>query len=443
MGGSISCKSSKKRPISPISESGERKEVIASPNKPFYQRIVLFVGPQHLKNERQYINEQLVESFKHFRVLDLEIEKLAAKMTEIQCNNEYAMATVNIKDVVNLCNRLSFIPDLILVATNQFLMFDESHFAGLAAEEVLQAKAIEFGVKFSCDDWDHTLKCGAEYLQKIPIETKAESFKFVFPPIVPKTHNVEAGHPMVVCGPSASGKSTLIKMLMKEFPGVFEFSISHTTRNIRPGEKDEVDYHFSNIEDMRKLIAEGEFLEHAEVHGNLYGTSKKAVEDVRKKGKICILDIDVQGVQNVQKAKLEPTPEFILVAPPSFAEQERRLRNRGSGEDEHTISVRVSNAKNEMRLAQEMEFDHRMVNDDLNKSYESFKQIFLPGLRALENSLQKRGASGSQVREWSVPSTPTTAETVETIQQQKEKKEKEEKYQEPLIEELDTGGSLH
>merc|ERR1711879_671348 len=97
--------------------------------------------------------------------------------------------------------------------------------------------------------------------------------------------------PIVFAGPSGAGKSTLIKKLMTEFPSAFGFSVSHTTRKIRPSEVDGVNYHFVEREAMEKEIAEGKFIESAVYSGNMYGTSIKAVQDVVDSGKVCLLDI--------------------------------------------------------------------------------------------------------------------------------------------------------
>merc|ERR1719203_1201444 len=110
--------------------------------------------------------------------------------------------------------------------------------------------------------------------------------------------------PMIICGPSGVGKSVLIKKLQEIFPNKFGFSVSHTTRDPRPGEQDGKDYHFSTHEVMEKGISEGKFIEHAHVHGNIYGTSKDAVDAVRNEGKICILDIDVQGAKSMNEQKV-------------------------------------------------------------------------------------------------------------------------------------------
>ncbi|GAA5901573.1 hypothetical protein JCM6882_006315, partial [Rhodosporidiobolus microsporus] len=100
--------------------------------------------------------------------------------------------------------------------------------------------------------------------------------------------------PVVICGPSGTGKSTLLKKLFNEFPDKFGFSISHTTRAPRPGEQPGVSYHYVTREAFHDLVAKDGFIEHAEFSGNCYGTSVQAVEDVKKGGKMCILDIDTQ-----------------------------------------------------------------------------------------------------------------------------------------------------
>ena len=108
--------------------------------------------------------------------------------------------------------------------------------------------------------------------------------------------------PLVLCGPSGSGKSTLMSRLTSEYSEQFGFSVSHTSRGPRAGERDGTDYHFVSRVRMEELAAEGAFLERAEFSGNMYGTSRAAVETVLQAGKICILDIDTQGVRTVKVA---------------------------------------------------------------------------------------------------------------------------------------------
>lgn len=173
--------------------------------------------------------------------------------------------------------------------------------------------------------------------------------------------------PLVVAGPSGVGKGTLINLLLRKFPAAFGFSVSHTTRGPREGEQDGVAYHFSSKEQVRAEIDQGLFLEHAEVHGNVYGTSRRAVENVQEQGKICILDIDIQGVQQVKKSGVRA--KFLFIAPPSMDELEQRLRGRGT-ETEEKVQLRIKNAAGELEYGQQPgAFDAVLVNRDLDDSF--------------------------------------------------------------------------
>uniref|UniRef100_A0A668SBC5 Guanylate kinase-like domain-containing protein n=1 Tax=Oreochromis aureus TaxID=47969 RepID=A0A668SBC5_OREAU len=211
--------------------------------------------------------------------------------------------------------------------------------------------------------------------------------------------------PVVLSGPSGAGKSTLLKRLMKEHEGVFGFSVSHTTRNPRPGEEDgkglnklpmllgatllpvaavlsseDIEmsasfsyYHFTTREAMQEGIDKGEFIEHAEFSGNMYGTSKASVEDVRAKNLICILDVDIQGVKRIKETDLNPI--YISIQPPSMEVLEERLRDRQT-ETEESLQKRLEAARADMELSKEPGvFDVVIINDDLEKAYEELKEI--------------------------------------------------------------------
>nr|XP_029721477.1 guanylate kinase-like isoform X3 [Aedes albopictus] len=152
--------------------------------------------------------------------------------------------------------------------------------------------------------------------------------------------------PLVICGPSGSGKSTLLKKLFKEFPETFGFSVSHTTRKPRPGEEDGVHYHFVSVEEMQAAIENGEFIETAVFSGNMYGTSKQAVENVQQQGKVCVLDIEIEGVKQVRNSD-RLNPLLVFVNPPSIAELERRLRGRQT-ETEESLQKRLNTARVEI-----------------------------------------------------------------------------------------------
>ena len=169
----------------------------------------------------------------------------------------------------------------------------------------------------------------------------------------------DGGALFVVSAPSGAGKSTLIGRLMAAVTGV-EFSVSWTTRPARPGERDGVDYHFTDEATFRARIAAGEFLEWAEVHGRLYGTARAEALAALAAGKDLVLDIDVQGAAQVRRSG--NAAEFIFVMPPSFETLAARLRGRGT-EPPDALERRLSEAAREIQRYRE--FDHIVINDDL------------------------------------------------------------------------------
>ena len=201
-----------------------------------------------------------------------------------------------------------------------------------------------------------------------------------------KIKNLEsfsACRPLVVCGPSGVGKSTMIKRLVADYPDDFGFSVSHTTRDPRTGETDGIDYHFTTTEDMLEMIKDGKFIEHAHVHNKIYGTSIRSVTDVTHERQICILDIDVQGVQTVMEsaAHTELNPKYLFVRPVSIDVLEKRLISRAT-DSLAQIAVRVKTASFEMEVAAELPFDEVIVNDELEKAYLDLK-TFIDAQRKL------------------------------------------------------------
>jgi len=179
--------------------------------------------------------------------------------------------------------------------------------------------------------------------------------------------------PLVLCGPSGAGKSTLLKKMLEKYRQHFGFSVSHTTRKPRSGEEDGKAYHFVSKEVMEAAVAGGELIEHAVFAGNMYGTSKAAVETVRSKGLICILDIDVQGVISIKKTELNPN--YVFVKPPSLHELEVRLKARGT-ETEDSLQRRLDAAKIDLEYGETPgNFDLVITNDDLNVAYETLEEF--------------------------------------------------------------------
>ena len=167
------------------------------------------------------------------------------------------------------------------------------------------------------------------------------------------------GRSFIISGPSGVGKSTVLKGLMEKRKNLY-FSVSATTRQPRPGEEDGVHYHFLTMDTFREWIAQDEFLEHAEFVGNCYGTPKKYVYEAMDRGQDVILDIEVQGAMQV--AEKMPDVVRIFVAPPSWAELERRLTARGTDTPEK-IQGRLARAKEEVKLAGT--YDYFVINDSV------------------------------------------------------------------------------
>ena len=185
------------------------------------------------------------------------------------------------------------------------------------------------------------------------------------------TKDTTRGRLSVLSGPSGVGKGTLRENALADMEGLV-YSISCTTRKPRAGERDGVEYRFIAESDFEDRIKRGLFLEHARVHGAYYGTLKEDVERERDAGRDVLLEIDVQGALQVRIAV--PDAVLLFVAPPSLEELERRLRERGT-EDEEKLRLRLRNAEHE--LAQSGKYDHVIVNDRLEDASAELRKIIL------------------------------------------------------------------
>ena len=170
----------------------------------------------------------------------------------------------------------------------------------------------------------------------------------------------EKGILIVVSGFSGSGKGTIMKELLKQYDN-YALSISATTRNPRPGEKDGREYFFKTVEDFEKMIAKEELIEYARYVGNYYGTPKAYVEEQLDKGNNVILEIEIQGAMNIKR--MFPDAVLMFITPPSAAELEKRLRGRGT-EDEATIKARLSRAAEEAEGVED--YDYIVINDEVD-----------------------------------------------------------------------------
>jgi guanylate kinase len=176
---------------------------------------------------------------------------------------------------------------------------------------------------------------------------------------------------MIISAPSGAGKTTLCRELRNRFPAMRE-SISYTTRPPRPGEVDGEDYCFVSREEFQAMVAEDAFAEWAEVHGNLYGTALKTLEEARKNGIDLLLDIDCQGARTL-KQKFE-RGVYVFILPPSMEELRRRLENRSSDARE-VIERRIKRASDEIREARW--YDYIIINDRIEDALEELSAIVL------------------------------------------------------------------
>ena len=179
----------------------------------------------------------------------------------------------------------------------------------------------------------------------------------------------------VLSAPSGAGKTTLVRRLFERYPAVAErlaFSVSHTSRPPRPGEVHGRDYYFVSAEEFLGMVSRERFLEWAMVHGEHKGTSLDEVERLRAAGSDVLLEIDIQGAEQVRRRLPEAVSVFVL--PPSYDELDRRLRARGS-ENEAQLERRLINAAIEIRGCRD--YDYVIVNDDLERACEALAAVFL------------------------------------------------------------------
>ena len=189
----------------------------------------------------------------------------------------------------------------------------------------------------------------------------------------------------MISAPSGSGKTTLVSKLLASFSDL-RFSVSYTTRAPRGAERDGIDYHFVTREEFQEKIRRGEFLEWAEVHGNLYGTSKPETERIRSEGHDILLDVDVQGAEQVRKRDSEAVTMFVM--PPSFRVLEERLRGRKQDSPE-VIEGRLAGARRE--IDRYRDYHYVLVNDDIEETAALLKAIVLAE-RARPHLLEERVA---------------------------------------------------
>lgn len=186
------------------------------------------------------------------------------------------------------------------------------------------------------------------------------------------------GRLIVISGPSGAGKTSVCRAL-KQHPDV-EFSVSATTRGIRAGERDGVDYHFLTRDDFQRRLGENQFLEWATYNGNLYGTPRWPMDNALSRGKTFLVEIEVKGTRQLRERGVPGL--YVFIAPPSMPELRRRLESRGSN-DAAEIAQRLRIAEDELRAAQELVagqalYDVTFVNDDLAETIRRVEGLLWP-----------------------------------------------------------------
>ena len=194
---------------------------------------------------------------------------------------------------------------------------------------------------------------------------------------------------IVVSGASGTGKGTVCKKILDDMPEV-AYSISATTRAPRPGEVDGREYYFISRDEFKAWIADGKFLEYAEVYGNFYGTPLNKIRERLNRGEDILLEIDVQGALNVKRKM--PEGVYIFLLPPSLTELKRRIEGRGT-ETPESLNRRLANAVNEIKIG--LEYDYAVVNDSVDEAAAQIKTILSAERCKVERNRDKFNLEGA------------------------------------------------
>eukprot|EP00920_Eleutheroschizon_duboscqi_P036171 GHVT01087436.1.p1 GENE.GHVT01087436.1~~GHVT01087436.1.p1 ORF type:complete len:241 (+),score=66.65 GHVT01087436.1:336-1058(+) len=186
-----------------------------------------------------------------------------------------------------------------------------------------------------------------------------------------------SGGLLVVSGPSGVGKGTILRAVMAAHPAAFALSVSHTSRQPRVGEVEGLHYYFSTRQQLDQMLADGKFFESAVFADNRYGTSIQEIERIQRSGRICVVEIELEGVRQVlARPPGQLTTKCLFIRPPSIGDLERRLKGRGT-ESAEKIRARLAIATSELEAAAAMPFDAVVVNQQLQEAVDAVAQLAL------------------------------------------------------------------
>jgi len=226
-----------------------------------------------------------------------------------------------------------------------------------------------------------------DYLSDLMLHKPEDVFKFTknYFSILSTTPNI--AKVLIVVGPSGVGKGTLIKDLMKEFPENFKFSVSHTTRSVRQGEKHGENYYFIAKDKFQQMIIKEEFIEYNKYNENYYGTSRTELERLAAEGNVCIIEIDINGAKALYKKGYQAN--YIGVLPPSLETLRERLKLRKS-ENTDQITKRLEVADEEIKeINSSPFFAYRVTNDHYETGYKDFKNAVMALYPQLKDIIKK------------------------------------------------------